>query len=90
VPIIKYGVIFCQFTSFLESGKRIRAQRIAKVSKTIEKHCVIIIITPFYGKLTPDQIYSPSAPVIGDTRFTSDSNQEPGGSPDISQNAPKD
>jgi hypothetical protein len=48
------------------------------------------VIDPFYGKLTPDQIYSLSAPVIGDTCFTSDSNQEPGGSPDISQNAPKD
>jgi hypothetical protein len=48
------------------------------------------LIAPFYGKLTPDMIYSPSAPVIGDKCLTSDSNQEPGGSPDISQNAPKD
>jgi hypothetical protein len=43
------------------------------------------LIAPFYSKLTPDLVYSPSTPLIGNTCFTSDSNQEPGGSPDPSQ-----
>jgi hypothetical protein len=49
------------------------------------------LIAPFYGKLIiPDQVYSSSTPVIGNTYFTSDSNREPGGSSDISKNAFKD
>jgi hypothetical protein len=43
------------------------------------------LIASFYGKLTPDLFFPPSTPLIGNTCFTSDSNQEPGGSPDPSQ-----
>jgi hypothetical protein len=39
------------------------------------------LIAPFYGKLTPYQVYYLSTPVTGDTALYSASNREHGGSP---------
>jgi hypothetical protein len=46
------------------------------------------LIAPFYGRLTPDQVYSPSTPVIGDPSPSHPPNRASGGSP-VSSRSPR-
>jgi hypothetical protein len=45
------------------------------------------LISPFYGRLTPDQVHSPSTPVIRDRALLNPRNRDCGGSPASSQSS---